>query len=90
MGLKVKKPMILEMDNKGAVDLSKNWSVSGRTRHDCIRQSFLRELVEEGLIEVVWIPTDKNSADLFTKNLQGPVFEKHAREYVGNDEYMND
>jgi hypothetical protein len=31
MGLKVKKPMILEMDNKGAVDLSKNWSVSGLT-----------------------------------------------------------
>jgi hypothetical protein len=42
MGLKVKKPMILEMDNKGAVDLSKNWSILGRTRHDCIRQSFLR------------------------------------------------
>jgi hypothetical protein len=29
MSLKVKKPMILEIDNKGAVDLSKNWSVSG-------------------------------------------------------------
>jgi hypothetical protein len=43
MGLKVKKPMILEKDNKGAVDfLSKNWSVLGRTRHDCMRQSFLR------------------------------------------------
>jgi hypothetical protein len=28
MGLKVEKPMILEIDKKGAVDLSKNWSVS--------------------------------------------------------------
>ena len=36
ISLKVKKPMILEMDNKGAVDLSKNWSVSGRTHHDSI------------------------------------------------------
>jgi hypothetical protein len=33
MGLKVKKPMILEIDNKGAVDLTHNWSVGGRTRH---------------------------------------------------------
>jgi hypothetical protein len=31
MGLKVKKPMVLEIDNKGAVDLSHNWSISGRT-----------------------------------------------------------
>jgi hypothetical protein len=23
----------------------------------------------------VWIPTDENSADLFTKNLPGPLFE---------------
>jgi hypothetical protein len=29
IGLKVKLPMILEMDNKGAVDLANNWSVGG-------------------------------------------------------------
>ncbi len=33
MQLKVKLPMILEMDNKGAVDLANNWSIGGRTRH---------------------------------------------------------
>ena len=33
IGLKVKTPMILEMDNKGAVALANNWRVSGRTRH---------------------------------------------------------
>jgi hypothetical protein len=88
IGLKVKKPMILEMDNKGAIDLAHNWSVGGRTRHDSIRQNFLRELQEEGTIEVEWIPTDMNSADLFTKNLAGPAFEKHVSVYCGIDEYM--
>jgi hypothetical protein len=33
MGLKVRKPMILEVGNKGAVDLANNWSSAGRTRH---------------------------------------------------------
>jgi hypothetical protein len=33
MGLKVKLPMTLEMDIKGAVDLANNWSIGGRTRH---------------------------------------------------------
>ncbi len=44
MGLKVKLPMILEMDNKKAVDLANNWSVGGQTRHVDVRQCFLREL----------------------------------------------
>ena len=33
LGLKVKLPLLLEMDNKGAVDLVNNWSMGGRTRH---------------------------------------------------------
>jgi hypothetical protein len=88
MGLKVKKPMIMEVDNKGAVDLTHNWSVGGRTRHVDVRYYFLRELKEQGLLIVNWISTEDNSADLYTKNLQGPTFEKHAKTYVGTDEYM--
>ena len=33
IGLKVKLPMILEIDNKGAVDIANNWSVAERTKH---------------------------------------------------------
>ena len=29
-----------------------------------------------------WIVTGENSADLFTENLQGPLFERHASVYV--------
>jgi hypothetical protein len=89
MGLKVKKPMILEVDNKGAIDLSHNWSVNGRTRHDSVRQSFLRELEEEQVITLKWIATKENSADLFTKNLPGPAFAKHTAVYCGEDEYSS-
>jgi hypothetical protein len=50
MGLEVKKPMILKIDNKGAVDLTHNWSVGGRTCHVEVRQYFLRDLKEDGMI----------------------------------------
>ena len=40
------------------------------------------------MIKVKWIPTEDNSTDLFTKNLFGPLFEKHASVYVGVDKYM--
>ena len=88
IGLKVKKPMILYVDNKGAKDLCDNWSIGGRTRHIQVKQMFLRELKESGVIDTDWIPGDQMRSDIFTKNLQGPLFERHGSDYVGNDEYM--
>eukprot|EP00957_Ditylum_brightwellii_P070989 5395278-Ditylum_brightwellii.AAC.1 len=32
-GLQVELPMLLNIDNSGAVDLANNWSAGGRTRH---------------------------------------------------------
>ena len=43
--LKVKFPVLLEMDNKGTVDLVNNWSVCGQT------STYLPwELKEDGLL----------------------------------------
>jgi hypothetical protein len=50
--LRVHLPMILEVDNKGAVDLVSNFSVGGRTRHIETIQYYLRELKEQGVISV--------------------------------------
>ena len=52
MKLKVKLPMVLYVDNKGAKDLCNNWTVGGRTRHIEVKQYFLRELKEAGIVHV--------------------------------------
>jgi len=52
MDLKVKKPMIREVDNKGAKDLAHNWSIGGRTHHVDVKYHFFRELKENGIILV--------------------------------------
>jgi hypothetical protein len=36
------------------------------------------------LLLVEWIPTTENDSDMFTKNLQGPLFAKHASVYVSD------
>ena len=86
IGLKVKKPMILQVDNKGAKDLANNWSVGGRTRHIDTRNYFLRELKEEGIVKTEWLSGKTNSSDLFTKNLDGPTFERHTKTFCGTEE----
>jgi hypothetical protein len=88
MGLSVKKPMVLEVDNKGAIDWVNSWSVGGRMRHIDVRNAFLRDLREDGILVVRWIAGPDNSSDLLTKNLPGPLFEKHASVFCGVDEYM--
>ena len=53
-----------------------------------VKYKFLRKLKEAGIIRVIWTSTHDNEADIFTKNLPGPAFEKHIKNFVGEDEYM--
>ena len=87
LGLKVEKPMKLYVDNKGAVDLTNNWSIGGRTRHIDVKQYFLRDLKEAGIIETLWVKGQDMPADMFTKNLAKADFERHTTNYCGKDEY---
>jgi hypothetical protein len=88
IGLKVKKPMRLNIDNRGTVDLFNSWSVTGRTRHIAVKICFIRELREAGVLKIVWCPGDKMPSDILTKNLARPLFERHTRTYTGEDEYL--
>jgi hypothetical protein len=74
IGLKVKLPMKLKINIKGAVDLINIFSVGGCTHHIDVEQCFLRELKEGKQLVVNWIPGLENSADMFTKNWMGRSF----------------
>ncbi len=89
LGLKIKLPMIQEMDNQGAVYLANNWSigVGGRTRHIDVQSEFLRELKEAGVLVIKWIAGTVNEADIYTKNLDGPTFQQYTRVFTGGTEY---
>ena len=80
--LKVKLPMILYCDNNGAVQLANNWSVGGRTRHVDIKQNFLRELKDNGLLKVEWMSGEDITPDMHTKNVSKILFDKYSKELV--------
>ena len=78
MGLTVKTPIIVKVDNKGTVDLANGWSTGGNLKHVEVRQFFIRDLREEGVLRVDWIPGTENESDILTKNTTGQVFQKHV------------
>ena len=87
MGLKVKLPMILEVDNKATVDLANNLNTGGRTRHVEVKQYYLRELKELKVLEVRWIAGSENETDMFTKNLHRPDIDRHGENFSTDEEF---
>ncbi len=50
MGLTVKTPIIVKVDNKGIVDLANRWSTGGNIKSVEVGQFFIRDLREEGVL----------------------------------------
>jgi len=65
----VLEPTTLFLDNKSAIELMKDHQYHARTKHIDIRFHFIRWIVEEGSIRLVYCPTDEMIADTLTKAL---------------------
>ena len=83
MGIKVELPIIVRVDNVGAIFIGSNVAISQRSKHIDIRYHFVREFVHEGFIKIIFVKTEENDADIFTKNLSGELFAKHSAKFVG-------
>ena len=64
----------INCDNQGAIALSKDNKFHVQTKHIDIHYHFIHEVVEDGKIQVEYIPTDNNVADIFTKPLAKTKF----------------
>ena len=60
---------ILFSDNKSAIKLTKDHQYHARTKHIDIRFHFIRYIVENGSIRLVYCPTDDMTANMLTKAL---------------------
>jgi len=61
-------------DNTSAIAISNNPVLHQRTKHIDIRYHFIRDHVINGDIELHFIPTEYQLADIFTKPLDEPTF----------------
>ena len=90
LGLKVKTPMKIDTDNTGSMQLANSWSVGGRTCHVDVRMHFLRELKDQGLLSIEFVPGVDNETDILTKNTPPAIYNKHIVKFVGKDEYLGE
>nr|GFB69748.1 hypothetical protein [Tanacetum cinerariifolium] len=67
--------ILLYCDNHSAVALCCNNVQHSRSKHIDIRHHFIREQVEKGMVELSFVTTDYQLADIFTKALPRERFE---------------
>jgi hypothetical protein len=63
---------VLFSDNQSAIALTKDHQYHARTKHIDIRFHFIRWIVKNGSIKLVYCPTEDMVADTFTKALPSP------------------
>ncbi|GJT77824.1 hypothetical protein Tco_1044549 [Tanacetum coccineum] len=63
-------------DNTSAIAISNNPVLHSRTKHIDIRYHFIRDRILKGDIELHFIPTQYQLADIFTKPLDEPTFKR--------------
>ncbi|RWS18114.1 copia protein-like protein [Leptotrombidium deliense] len=69
-------------DNLSAIKLVKNPEFHKRTKHIDVRYHFIREKQEEGIINILHVPSENQLADLLTKPLV-PIKFHRLRSLIG-------
>lgn len=69
---KVAKSIKIWVDNQSAIKLSETDGYNKRTKHIDVRYHHLREKIEDGTIQLEYVPTEENAADILTKAVGGP------------------
>ena len=75
-------PVMLYIDNKSVIDLTKNPVFHGRSKHIDIRLHFIWQCVESEEVIIKHVKTNQQKADVLTKTMPATKFE-HMRKLLG-------
>jgi hypothetical protein len=76
--LPVLLPIMIYMDNTGAISLSKEAKHHARSKHINVQYHFICEHIESNTFLPKWLPSHNNTADILMKALAHPLFLKHV------------
>ena len=74
---------MLYCDNQSSLSLAKNAMVHQRSKHIDIKYHFVQSVVSGGKMDLRYIPTENNIADVFTKPFTGIKLKKFIGQLIG-------
>ena len=70
-----KAPILIKEDNQGTIAVARNPVFHNRTKHIDIKFHYVREALEDGIIDLTYCPTEQMTADMLIKPLARRQFE---------------
>ncbi|UYV65216.1 hypothetical protein LAZ67_3003623 [Cordylochernes scorpioides] len=74
--LEQKAPIYFHQDNQSCLKICSSEKVSSRTKHIATKIHHLKDLQKKTVIKMIYCPTGDMKADILTKPLPRPTFEK--------------
>jgi hypothetical protein len=76
LGLRTDLGSVVHGDNQSSIAVIKNGVKGERTKHVDVKYHFVTETVDRGDVQLKWVASSAQHADIFTKALPVPVFEQ--------------
>ena len=70
--------VVLHCDNQGAIVLANKPTHHRRLTHVDVSTHFVREAIERGIVQLQYIPTQQQVANILTKGLPVPIHDRHV------------
>ena len=80
IGYPQESPIIIKGDNDGSIAMARNQQFHNRSKHIAIRWHWVRDLVEQQLINIETCRDPQQTADVLTKALPRPKHNQHSSE----------
>ena len=78
LGMEQTEPTKVYIDNRSAIELCRLLKVHNRIRHINVRINYIRELINARVIELMFVPSKDNVADVLTKPLPREDHVRHT------------
>lgn len=89
LGIKVKQPVTVKEDNQATIKLAENNMASARSKHIDLKHHVIRYHSAKGTIKLEYVSTSEMIADILTKCLTKPAFER-LRATIMTDQHVDE
>ena len=89
MRISFKTPIVIRVDNVGAIFMAENITASKRTKHVDVGTKYITYHVENGFIKIKFVKSEENLSDGFTKNVTGDTYERHLKSFVDDRDFVD-
>ena len=82
MKIAAKYPVMVRVDNVGAIFMASNITTTCHTKHVDRRYKYVNKYVEDGVVKLVFVKSIDNDSDILTKNVSAELHEKPSKKKV--------